>query len=371
MTALRARMDFVRYANCWEDPALLRAGIAPEPTERILSIASSGDNALSLLAGGAGEVVAFDLNPAQLACLELRIACLRHLEHARILDFLGVLQAPEDVDRRDMDRRLETWRSLRTEVPGTTRDYWDAHPESIALGVAHAGRFENYFRIFRRRVLVLVQSRGNVEALLQPKSRDERERFHDGHWDGWRWRALFGIFFSRWAMGRLGRDPSFFDHVEGSVARRIRRRTRHALVELSTHDNPWLAYILEGSFRRALPPWLEPGAVEVLRGRLDRIRRHLGDLGSVAGSGPFQGANLSDIFEYMDLETTRRSARILAGCLSEGARIAYWNLLAPRSLAGALPSGFRANPALADELHRADRAWFYGRFHLDIREDRS
>ena len=186
MSALKARMDFVRYANCWEDPSLLAQAIAPRPDERILSICSSGDNSLSLLAAGAGEVVAFDLNPAQLACLELRLLCLAHLDHGQILDFLGVLQAPEEVDGTDRRRRSETWRRLRSEAEAATRDFWDAHPDAIATGAVHAGRFENYFRIFRRRMLVMVQSRRNIEGLMEPKSREERERFHDGIWDGWR-----------------------------------------------------------------------------------------------------------------------------------------------------------------------------------------
>ena len=60
----RAKFDFVRYANCWEDPLLLLGAMPPRA--RCLSIASAGDNSFSLLCGGAASVTAFDLNRAQL-----------------------------------------------------------------------------------------------------------------------------------------------------------------------------------------------------------------------------------------------------------------------------------------------------------------
>ena len=37
---------------------------------------------------------------------------------------------------------------------------------------------------------------------------EERRAFYDEQWDTWRWRLLFRVFFSRFVMGRLGRDPS-------------------------------------------------------------------------------------------------------------------------------------------------------------------
>ncbi len=60
----RAKFDFIRYANCWEDADILRDALCVRPGDSCLSIASSGDNSLSLLADAPRLVVAFDLNPA-------------------------------------------------------------------------------------------------------------------------------------------------------------------------------------------------------------------------------------------------------------------------------------------------------------------
>ena len=89
-------------------------------------------------------------------------------------------------------------------------------------------------------MLPLVHRRRTVLALLEPREADERHRFYDERWDTWRWRLLFRLFFSRTAMGRLGRDPEFFRYVDTDVAGAILRRTRHALRELDPADNPYV-----------------------------------------------------------------------------------------------------------------------------------
>src|SRR6185295_17968737 len=101
------------------------------------------------------------------------------------------------------------------------RNFWDARPAEVEGGIGAAGKFERYFKTFRKHVLPLVHSRRETEALLRAKSVHERERFYAERWNTWRWQLMFRIFFSRFVMGRMGRDPSFFRYVEGRVAGRI------------------------------------------------------------------------------------------------------------------------------------------------------
>lgn len=367
MSHLQAGMDLVRYANCWEDPALLVEGLAPSPGDRILSIASAGDNALALLAAGAGEVVAFDVNPTQLACLDLRLAALARLDHPELLMFSGACRASEDCTAQERAARERIWDSIRLDLPPLSRGFWEAHRDQIGTGFVHAGRFERFFGNFRRRFLPLVHSQATISRLLAPKDRAEREQFYDRRWNNLRFRLLFRVAFSKFVLGRFGRDPSFFKHVSQPVSARLAARTRHALVELPTSDNPWLSYILEGHFGRALPPWLQPASVADLRRKLDRIRTFQGELADLESQGRFQAANLSDIFEYMDPLQTIEASEQVARILVPGGTAAYWNMLAPRSLALASPHRFTARQAgEADLLHR-DRAWFYSSFHLDRR----
>ena len=87
-----AHADFrsiIRYAQCWEDADILMTGLDIRPGNVCLSIASAGENSLSMLVHDPARVVAVDLNPAQLAALELRVAAYRALEHAELLELIG------------------------------------------------------------------------------------------------------------------------------------------------------------------------------------------------------------------------------------------------------------------------------------------
>lgn len=351
-----ARFDFLRYAAVWEDADILVEALSPAARHgRVLSIASAGDNALALLTLDPSEVVAVDLSVPQLAACELRVAAWRQMEHAELLSFLGVGQHSD---------RTRVYQALRSDLTSPSRAYWDANPAAISGGVIHAGKFERYLRAFRRFVLPLVHSRRKLHRLLEERTRDARVEFYEREWDTPRWRLLFRLFFSRALMGRLGRDPAFFAHVEGSVGERILARTRHALTELPVHSNPYATYIMTGSYATdALPLYLRPESWQPIRDRLDRLTLVRGAIDAVPG--PFHAYNLSDVFEYMSPASHVSAYEAMIAEAVPGARLAYWNLLAPRGIPDSLRHRVTAHAGHAAELHRRDQAWFYGQFHVD------
>jgi S-adenosylmethionine-diacylglycerol 3-amino-3-carboxypropyl transferase len=84
-----------------------------------------------------------------------------------------------------------------------------------------------------------------------------------------------------------------------------------------------------------------------------------------AGEGPFDGYNLSDIFEYMSPAEHERCYAALVERAAPGARLVYWNLLAPRSRPDALADRVQPLTEEARALHARDLAWFYGALHVD------
>ena len=229
--ATNADFSQIRYAQCWEDADVLLEALDVQPGDICLSIASAGDNSLALLARDPSRVVAVDLNPSQLCCLELRVAAYRALDHTALLELLG---------SRPSERRRGLYLACRPLLSEAARHFWDAHPDAIASGIGAAGRFERYLDVFRRRVLPLVHTRKRVARLLAGGTRVEREAFYENEWNTWRWRLVFRIFFSRFVMGRAGRDPAFFKYVTCSVADRILARSRFALTQLDPAENPYL-----------------------------------------------------------------------------------------------------------------------------------
>ena len=325
-----------------------------------LSIGSAGDNSFALLAAGAASVTAVEMNSAQIACIELRRAAYQTLDHGEFLELLG---------SRPSSRRMMFYQACRGMMPATARDFWDSMPDAVENGIGSAGKFERYFAMFRKVVLPLAHPRKRVLSLLMARSPQERERFYKEVWDNRRWHWIFRCFFSRTVMGALGRDPEFFKYVEGSVADRILARTRHALVELDPSENPYLHWILTGTHGEVLPEALEERNFESIRnaltdGKFEVVADSLeGWLDEVHHRRRYDAFNLSDIFEYMSEANTLDSLeRIFAGA-NPGARLAYWNMLAPRSRPESLAD--RLKSCDSDSLFARDRAFFYSRFVVE------
>jgi S-adenosylmethionine-diacylglycerol 3-amino-3-carboxypropyl transferase len=356
--AAHADFSAIRYAQCWEDADILLDALNIQPGFTCLSIASGGDNALAMLSKAPRRVLAIDLSPAQIAALELRVAAFRELEYREMLALVGSIQS--NVRKALYDR-------CRKHLSVATREYWERNPKLIEAGIGSAGRFERYLRIFRTCVLPLMQSRRRVEELLAAKPGPERVRFYESEWNNLRWRVLFRIFFSRTMLG-LGRDPEFFRYVEGKVADRILQRARYAMTELDPAANPYLCWAFTGRHRDGVLPFaLRAENFDLIRVNLDRLEWRCCSLEEfLAGSpGEFDAFNLSDVFEYVSVDSYERVLRLLICAARPKARLAYWNLLVPRSRPESLSAFLKPLLPLSNSLFARDKAFFYGAFVVE------
>ncbi|MDI9640057.1 DUF3419 family protein [Oscillatoria laete-virens NRMC-F 0139] len=359
----RASFSQIRYAQCWEDADILLAALDIQPGDTCLSIASAGDNTLAMLARSPQKVIALDLNPAQLACLELRVAAYRELTHPELLILIG-----SDGNPQHRGLRTSLYRRCRADLSPEVRQFWDSRPQDILQGIGHAGKFEQYFQIFRRYVLPGVHGRDRILHLLQDKSLEARQHYYQTVWNTPQWRWMFRLFFSRFVMGNLGRHPSFFNYVEGSVAEQILSRTTHALTTLNPALNPYLQWILTGQHLTALPYHLRPENFEAIRSHLSALEWHCGSVESFLdqmGDNTIDRYNLSDIFEYMSIENYQQLLQRLVQAARPGGRIAYWNMLAPRRCPEKMYSTVRSLTELAQSLHQQDQAFFYSAFNIE------
>ncbi len=358
---IQRHADFggIRYAQCWEDADVLTQALDVKPGQTCVSIASAGDNSLALLAFAPARVYAVDLSAAQLACVALRVAAYKALSHGELLELIG---------SRPSRRRAELYQRCRSLLASRDREFWDASARAIEAGIGSAGKFEHYFRLFRSYALPLVHGRAKVRELLRPKSREERERFYDARWDNRRWRALFRFFFSRPLMGALGRDPSFFRYVEGSVGERILTRTRHALTVLDPAANPYVHWILTGTHGEQLPFALRTENFERIRDNLDRLELRAQPLEAFLaelGARSVDRYNLSDIFEYMSEASYESLLRRLVEAARPQARLAYWNMLAPRRRPDSLADQLQPRRDISEPLFQRDQAFFYSDFVVE------
>lgn len=353
-------LSFIRYAMCWEDADVLLSALDIQQGDVCLSIASGGENTLSMLCAQPARVIAVDLSAAQIACLELKCAAFRRLDHAELLQLIG---------SRPCLARHKFYQVLRPLLSAESRIFWDRNPGRLAAGIGSAGKFEHYFSLFRRWVLPLVHSRNDIEALFEPKSRVERERFYVETWANRRWRWLLRVFLSRTLMGWLGRDPEFFRYAQGDVAAEVMQRIRHALTELDPAQNPYFQWVVFGRHVSALPHALRPENFELIRSQLDKLEWRVASLEATLqelGPSSVDRFNLSDIFEYLSPAASDALFAEIARAGRTGGRLAYWDMMVPRSVPGHLRGRMTALEDLSRELYSRNQAAFYGALHVEV-----
>lgn len=359
-----ASFEILRYAQCWEDADILVKALDIQPTDTCLSIASAGENSFSLLAAGAAKVIAIDMNPVQLHAVRLRMATYKHLTYEQMLKLHGARKA-------SVQERAVLYQAIRFFLPEDTAQWWDSQSvDFFRLGYGAIGKFERYFALFREKIMPLIHGKKTIDKLFSCQSLQEQQAFFDSQWNTWRWRALFKIFFSRTVMGLMGRDPAFFNYVEGSVALRILARTQLAFLNVLAKENPYLDWILHGEFTHSLPYALREENFVKIKNNLDKLHLHLGSIESYLEENheTIHKFNLSDIFEYMSEPAYEQLYRKLIAASTQGGRFAYWNMLAPRY---ANYPAVQSLAKLVDEddngmqLFMKDKAFFYSRFVVE------
>lgn len=357
---IESHADFsrIRYAQCWEDADILLKALGVKAGDVCLSVASAGDNSLSLLSANPAKVIAVDFNRQQIACLELKARAIKFLSYEELLCLVGIRAGD----------RLSLYAKLRPHLSEKTRNFFDVQKVDLSRGIGHAGKFEKYFEIFRNAALPFVHSKETCDALLVKRDSEERRRFFDEQWNTPKWRTLFRMFFSRKVMGLLGRDPAFFQYVQTDVAQAILDRTEYALTALDPSENPYMQWILKGTYVSALPHYLRRENYEKIKANIDKLELHVGSIESVLEDlppGSVDKFNLSDIFEYMSMDNYHKllSSLVLAG--RTGGRLVYWNMLAPRSRPEKMAPVLTPHNELAEQLHKEDKAFFYSKLVIE------
>lgn len=358
----------LRYSRVWEDHRLLSEALSVGPADRVLSIASAGDNALALALTGA-EVTAVDINPVQLAWVELQYRARTTLDFDGYLRFVGDCeQGGVEQDLSEVSAwRLDVYAQLRPALSTAARAHWDGETESIRSGAVRSGRLERYISQFPP--LLAANDRAEIDRLLDPSCRSgERALLVDALKRRGGVTAAMSVYFSDEALGVGGRDPSLYTHVEqADSGARFAQRFLNALQREGAPRNPYLRRFWTGITGDCddPPPWsapIAPADFEAAWNRITWLNEPLDEVLERLAGGAFTAVNASDIFEYFSPEDTAGWFEHFARACANGARIAWWELLVNRPV----PEGTSWRPL--EVGGEGDRVFFYQRFRVAQRE---
>ena len=321
------RVDFslIRYSQCWEDTEVLLESLNIQENDICFGILSAGDNVFSMLAENPKKVVALDISFPQIALAKLKKEVFNSLSYEEMLEFMGVMKS---------DKRIEIYDRIKENLDKEVKEYWDFNKEAIQKGIIHAGKFEKFFKIFREKILPFVHSKKRIEKLLEKKSRQERMEYYDNHWNNFRWKLMFKLFFSKYIVGKLGRDKEFFRYAEKNISEEMKERSRYALCEQNPYENPYINYILTGNYRKdCLPYFLRKENFDKIRKNLHKVEILQSSVEEYLDQIDFKidKFNLSDIFEYMSAENYSKLMGKIYDNAEDNALLAYWNLIVERN----------------------------------------
>ena len=352
-----AKFNIIRYAQVWEDADILCDALEINENDNILSIASAGENALSLLVKNPKHVYAIDLNDEQIFCSEFKIKAFKNLEYDETMELIGVF---------DSKRRKDLYEKIKEDLEENTKNYFDQNFKIIETGLINNGKFEKYLKTFGTKVLPLIHNKKTRMELLEKKTVEERIKFYDEKWNNRRWRLLFKIFFSRKVMGKMGRDEAFFRYVKTNVAERILEHTKYAITQLDTSQNSYLHYIIKGKYENVLPLCYRKENYELIKKNINNISLHSETVENFIQNNEekITKYNLSDIFEYMSEEQMTKIAEKIVEESPSGSILAYWNMLSPKR-ASKFVEKLEYNEEKSEELLKKDKAFFYSKFIIE------
>ena len=352
--------ESVLYSQCWEDPQIDREAFRIQKDDVVFSITSGGCNLLSFLIDDPKAVIALDLNPHQNHLLELKMAAFRLLTYDNVLEFLGV---------RKCDVRLKFYELLRIVLSKSAREYWDSKLIDIKRGVIHCGRYEDYMKLLRKCLRVIV-SQETISAFFDIEDCDNRKLLFEKRWKNWKWKLFTKVLLSRKTMSLLF-DEAFFKYLKSdfSFGEHFASKVERALTELPIIENYFLRYILIGNYDEAhLPPYLCKENFEVIRNRLNRItivtdtcENYFRQLQEKSISK----FNFTNVFEWMSEDAFTDLLKETVRVAKNNSVITYRNLLVPRKHPKSLSNDIYSESELALRLHNKDLSFIYDSYIVE------
>lgn len=347
----------------WEDPEMDRRALNIGPDDSVISITSAGCNPLNFLTQSPKRVICVDGNPAQNAILELKLAAIETLDHARFFDLFAA-RRPEIIDDLYGNQ-------LRPNLSPLSQAFWDRNLAIVRRGLYNFGKMGWAARLVRFVLPRLGITKAKTEEFFELQSLEAQQAYYDQQIEPRLWGPLVKrLCKSRIFMYLCGVHPRQFKLVDGrhDMYEYVKERISYALTKVPIYDNYFLSVTVTGRFRgERVSPYLLEQNFETLRANLDRVLVVNGWLGPFLDSqaaGSIQKFNLLDIFDWMTPEMFESTLRSVLRAASPGARLIYrsgsYQLDPPPEIRRRLEH----HADLARELLAIDRSATYGSFYV-------
>jgi S-adenosylmethionine-diacylglycerol 3-amino-3-carboxypropyl transferase len=287
------------YNVAWEDPRVDGELLQLGPDDRLLVLTTGGCNVLDRLLDGPEHIVAVDLNPAQNALLELKLAAARSLTHDQFFELFGCSNRPlfDSVYRA----------KVRPLLSAAAAAHWDAHG-SFFDDVMYAGAAGTLARALRALasacglggLISAIRAADSIESqrALCDSCRREMDRFA---------RLLqAGLPLICPFAGVPASQLDLLTKADGWMAKMLNRVFHGTFIARDNYF--WYGYLYGRYSRECCPRYLRPEHFPALRARTDRVSIRTGLLHEVAQSFPDGYFTCMVLLDHMDWLTEQQVA---------------------------------------------------------------
>ena len=360
------------YNACWEDPRIDRELMQLRADSRVVMITSAGCNALDYLLDGPAEIHAVDVNYRQNAVLDLKLALIRRGDFGDLFEFFGI---------GSHERYKAVYKSVRSELGETTREFWDAKisffdPTSLkksfyyhgAAGMAAWLMGGALFRAkpnIKNHALCLLDAdtlaqQAWIYGLLEPKIW--------GKLSNW-------LIRQRMIMTLLGvpapQIKLIEDHYPGGVAAYVKDKLRHVMSELPARENYFWRVYMTGSYTLSCcPNYLREENLAILGARAGRVRTHTSTVSQFLKKNPGTYSHYvlldhQDWLAHHDPAALAEEWELIFANSRPGTRILLRSAGLDLSFVPeAVRTRLRFQPERTAALHVTDRVGTYGSLHF-------
>jgi S-adenosylmethionine-diacylglycerol 3-amino-3-carboxypropyl transferase len=352
----------IRFAQSWEDHRVIERGLAVKKGDAVVSILSSGDNVLNLLRFEPKILYGFDINPAQVCEVQLKIAAIKHLTHPDFLTLLGYAGTDEE--------RIRVFHSIAPYLDSQTKDFWDHHLKMLECGLSFQGAFERY--LSRLGCLARFFLAEDYPRYVRAQTRDERQRIFDEKINRpflrrltrmvMQNQAVNHVFFQNNALQFI---PRSFDYNEC-----FWNNLSHACVDIGCTKNPYLYWLFTGAMpedRRDWQPYLQEEQFALLRQETTKIRLFQQDICTglkKMDADSIDAFYLSDIFGWMSSVEIEKTLGEVVRVAKPHAKIICFVLNYDMGVPQSMHQYLEHDEHMSRELHDQERAGFYSKINL-------
>lgn len=348
-----------------EDPLTEQKILDIQIYDRILSVASGGEVALSLMSlNNDINVSAVDVSENQIRLCRLKLAAATHLDFPVNGMFLGYAKA-------EKTKRIELYKGvIRPKLSKNDADFWDENLPYIANGIINAGRFEQYIKKLRFVASLFIGKR-NLRFLISFKSIEEQKTYFQKHIasrKSLQW--LFRIAFHPSIYKKHGLQEQALIHAQKNVGERFFKKFRDFCTSGLASKNYLLQYFLLGNCDiESFPEYLQPENKACLMSNLSRFRLSVKSIQeelSLSKEGDYNKLHISNLGDWLSEEQFSELLTQIKSNCKKDTKICY-RYLQKNQFQTITDSAFKTDEINTVRIEEQDRFPFYSILSISVK----